>query len=177
MKYVKISFVILMLTAVFSPHIGAVTEYILSGYVFCNGGSIQYGNNLQLVGTFGQPVVGKTQSTFFSSNTGFGYFSRDYIEGVFVEDDALPEQFGLLGNFPNPFNPTTEIRYELPEQCHVKISIYSVSGQCVETLTDEVMPAGFHAVRWTPKRFASGLYFYSLEAGSKKFVSKMLLLK
>jgi len=94
----------------------------------------------------------------------------------------LPVNFGLLQNFPNPFNATTQIRYSLPEAAQVKLEIVNVLGQRIKTLVDEFQTAGHKQVIWDGTnhggdRVASGVYFYRIEAGKFKEVQKMSLLK
>ncbi len=90
----------------------------------------------------------------------------------------------LSGNYPNPFNPTTTIYYELAENSHVTISIYNLLGQKVKTLLDERVNSGSHQVFWNGKdehnKFvSSGIYFYemNLQNGDYTSTKKMLLLK
>jgi len=71
----------------------------------------------------------------------------------------------LEQNFPNPFNPSTDIRYALPTQSHVQLTIFNILGQEVGKLIDEVEDAGNYQKRWTPS-VASGIYFYRLDARS-----------
>ena len=94
-----------------------------------------------------------------------------------IEDKLLQEQFTLLGNYPNPFNPSTNIHFEIPMGCHVRLSIYSISGHRVQTLLDRVVSGGSHVVKWEPDGLSAGLYLYSLEAGNKRLMGKMLYLK
>lgn len=98
---------------------------------------------------------------------------------VGVDDDLVsrPADFKLLGNFPNPFNPATAIRLELPNEGHVKIDIFNILGQHVQTLYDGVMSAGQNEVVWDGERVASGVYLYRVVAGNKTATSKMLLMK
>ncbi len=105
--------------------------------------------------------------------------------------ESLPKTFALLPNYPNPFNPTTQINYALPRATNVKLFIYNVIGQRVRTLVDaEKQTAGLHSVQWDGtdefgKAVSSGVYFYRIEAGEtssangKRFVEshKMMLLK
>jgi hypothetical protein len=100
---------------------------------------------------------------------------------------ALPKEFALHQNFPNPFNPATTIRYDLPEISHVRISIYNMLGQKVVTLVDRTIEAGFQRATWDMSRsgnaLASGLYIYQIVADGietgKKFTTakKMLMIK
>jgi hypothetical protein len=80
-------------------------------------------------------------------------------------------------NFPNPFNPTTTIRYSLLQRGLVTLSIYNVLGQKVETLVSQVQGAGNYEVKFNASRFASGVYFYRLQAGSFNMTKKMMLVK
>jgi flagellar hook assembly protein FlgD len=95
---------------------------------------------------------------------------------------APPNEFTLGQNFPNPFNPVTTIRYELPKQTKVTLKVYNLLGQEVKTLVNETQQAGFHTIIWNGRNgagyaVASGLYFYRLEAGAFTKAKKMLLLK
>jgi hypothetical protein len=89
----------------------------------------------------------------------------------------LPESYGLSQNYPNPFNPSTTISFDLPEANHVRLDIFNVLGQKVETLVDQNMPAGTHEVEWYSTNAASGVYFYRLEAGTYQQTKKMMYLK
>ncbi|MBN1480278.1 T9SS type A sorting domain-containing protein [candidate division KSB1 bacterium] len=89
----------------------------------------------------------------------------------------LPSNYELQQNFPNPFNPTTTIRYAVPEETDVKITLYNALGGMVTTLVDRRMPAGYHSVEWNASSFSSGLYFYTLETAQFKDIKKMIVLK
>lgn len=80
-------------------------------------------------------------------------------------------------NFPNPFNPTTVIRFKLPEQTNVGLKIYDVLGNEVATLVNESKPAGSYEVEWNASELPSGVYIYQLVAGTNLQMKKMLLLK
>jgi hypothetical protein len=93
-----------------------------------------------------------------------------------------PGQFSLSQNAPNPFNPTTTIRYELPQTTQVVLKVYNLLGQEVRLLVNERQEAGFHTVLWDGRNIAgrsvsSGVYFYRLEAGEFTRSKKMMLLK
>jgi len=99
----------------------------------------------------------------------------------------MPKTYSLAQNFPNPFNPATTIRFALPQQSQVTISVYNVLGQQVGRLLDVALPAGFHEVRWTAQNatgapVASGIYFYRMDATGASgdhfsSVKKMLVLR
>jgi hypothetical protein len=89
----------------------------------------------------------------------------------------LPKEVSLSQNFPNPFNPTTTIRFALPESSRARLQVYDILGRRVAVLVDGLRTAGFHQVSFDASRFASGVYLYRLEAGGKVFTKKMMLIK
>jgi hypothetical protein len=95
---------------------------------------------------------------------------------------AIPKVFALQQNFPNPFNASTTIRYQLPQTAHLRLSIYNILGQEVRAVVDDVQPAGFYAVTWDGTdenrwSVASGIYLYSIQTGEFRAVKKALLLR
>jgi len=98
------------------------------------------------------------------------------------ESKQLPTAFNLYNNYPNPFNPTTQIRYDLPEDARVSITIYDLMGRSIKSLVRSNQTAGYHSVRWDGtsdigKGVSAGLYFYTIVAGEFRQTKKMLLLK
>ena len=91
--------------------------------------------------------------------------------------EAVPEQYALVPNYPNPFNPSTEIRFDLPEAEHVRLVVYNARGQEVARLVDQPMSAGTHSVTWDAKGLPSGTYLYRLTAGPFSQTKAMALLK
>jgi hypothetical protein len=86
--------------------------------------------------------------------------------------------FKLHGNYPNPFNPTTSISYEIPENgVDVRLSVYNVLGQHVVTLVNEQQNAGRYHVNFDAASLASGVYIYRLTAGQHATTSQMTLVK
>ena len=83
----------------------------------------------------------------------------------------------LYPALPNPFNPVTRIRYVLPHEDFVTLTIYDVAGRRVERLVAEVQPAGDRTVEWNASRHPSGIYFYRLEVGGFTETRKMILIK
>ena len=86
-------------------------------------------------------------------------------------------EFGLSQNVPNPFNPVTEIRYQLPEASKVRLTVYDLLGQRVEILVDAFVEAGYRSVVWEAKDVASGVYLVRMEAGDFVEVRKMVLMR
>lgn len=89
----------------------------------------------------------------------------------------LPEEYSLGQNYPNPFNPTTIIKYDLKESGFVRLNVYNVKGQVVKKLVNKAQSAGRYESTFDASSLPSGLYYYSLEAGSFKEVKKMILMK
>lgn len=87
------------------------------------------------------------------------------------------QPFVLGNNYPNPFNPSTEISFSIPAASHVKLEVYNIMGQRVTTLVDGQLEAGTHTVQWNASETASGAYFYRLQADDYVGARKMLLLK
>ncbi len=97
----------------------------------------------------------------------------------------IPESQILLGNYPNPFNPTTIIHFTIPRDLtnsKAKLVIYDVQGRIVKTLVDETLSAGNYLSRWdatndSGDKVSTGVYFYSLQAGDRTVSKKMVYLK
>jgi len=102
------------------------------------------------------------------------YFSVIYVN--------LLENFVLYPNYPNPFNPTTTIRYNIPNKEFVNITIYDMLGRQVKTLMDQAQDAGYRSVIWNAtndygKPVSAGIYLYQIQAGEYISTKKMVLLK
>ena len=99
-----------------------------------------------------------------------------------VYKDGVPTEFGLHENYPNPFNPTTTLRFDLPEVSNLTLTIYNMLGQKVKTFSMQSIPPGYHSVTWDAtndygEQVGAGVYLYQLQ--TKDFVKtrKMVLLK
>ena len=98
-------------------------------------------------------------------------------DGSTAMERTIPKEYGLAQAYPNPFNPTTIINYQLPTDNWVTIKVYNVLGEEVTTLVDERQDAGYKSVKWNASSIPSGMYFYRMTVGSFVDVKKMLLLK
>jgi len=104
------------------------------------------------------------------------------LVAVSNEDLVNPAVTSLMGNYPNPFNPTTTIRFALSEAGKVQISVYNLKGQRVKSLLNSDVSAGTHQIIWDGKddrgsSVASGIYFYRMEAKNYQATNKMMLMK
>jgi len=101
-----------------------------------------------------------------------------YSDLINIEhSNHLPANYKLYSNYPNPFNPSTMIKYQLPMTSDVDLSIYNLLGQKVATLVNERQGIGIHQVAWDATRFSSSVYYYRIEAGEFQEVKKMILIK
>ena len=94
-----------------------------------------------------------------------------------VEVEIVPTKFELSQNYPNPFNPSTTIRFSLPKETQLKINIYNMLGELVETLAEGTYEAGYHKVTFNASSLPSGAYIYRIESVDFVQVRKMLLIK
>ena len=110
----------------------------------------------------------------------------DCIEACFLAsnnvNNQLPHAFNVYSNYPNPFNPVTTLRYDLPEDALVNITIYDIMGRIVRTLINSQQNAGFKSIQWNATNDAgsplsAGLYLYKIQADYLVQTRKMVLLK
>jgi hypothetical protein len=103
-------------------------------------------------------------------------------EQVSIIDETLPMTYNLHNAYPNPFNPVTTLRYDLPEDGLVNITIYNMMGRQVKTLVNGSQTAGYRTIQWDAtdnegQSVSAGLYLYTIEAGQFRQTKKMILLK
>jgi len=98
---------------------------------------------------------------------------------VSVKDQfaGTPRTFRIYDNYPNPFNPTTQIKYEVPRASEVSIKVYDIAGRLVHTLVDGQKTPGIYTVPFDAQNLASGVYFYRLQTESFSQVKRMILIK
>ena len=90
---------------------------------------------------------------------------------------SFPSDFSLSQNYPNPFNPSTIISFDISIQTNVLLKIYDLLGNEVATLVNEVKPVGSYNVEFNASDLASGIYYYTLNAGDFHQTKKLILLK
>jgi hypothetical protein len=100
----------------------------------------------------------------------------DYSSG-YSEVNNIPTDYFLEANYPNPFNPTTVIKYALPKAENVNLKIFNMLGQEIKTLVNGVQDAGFKSVVFEASNLSGGVYIYRLQAGAYVSMKKMILLK
>lgn len=129
----------------------------------------------------GQIVIGYTQALPLEKGDPRLQPSGDELE--IAANEEAPKAYTLERNYPNPFNPTTSIRFSLAEQTRVTLKIYDVAGRFVRTLVDETKSAGeIHTAVWDGRDdsgapVSTGVYFYQLVAKNYTETQRMVLLK
>jgi Glycosyl hydrolases family 28/Secretion system C-terminal sorting domain len=121
-----------------------------------------------------------TTNTVVTASSGPGFIMQNggVVSGLTsVREDSHPVDFRLGQNFPNPFNPTTTIEFQIPKGSHVTLGIYDVLGRLVATLVDRYEPQGTYHARFDGSRLASGVYYYRLTANGLTGTRKLMLLK
>jgi hypothetical protein len=138
-----------------------------------NGGSLQFYYNQ--IGVYPGTAVTVNAIGDTARN-----IDADFNAAVTGVDHSMPEaptEFSLFQNYPNPFNPSTEISYQLPMKSYVTLKVYNVLGKEVATLVNRELSAGSYTEKWNASQFASGIYFYKLQAGSSTATMKLVLMK
>ncbi|UCE67345.1 MAG: T9SS type A sorting domain-containing protein, partial [Candidatus Zixiibacteriota bacterium] len=125
----------------------------------------------------GQQMLGGVGGRFF-------VISGGTVDQTDIEEEniAVPDDYALLSNYPNPFNAQTTISFALPVPSNVKIEIYNITGSQVKTLVNEYRKAGRHTIIWDAtddygNEVSTGVYFYRLMAGELNLSQKMTLIK
>ena len=137
----------------------------------------EYTDNLEDSGTYEYWVKAKFTGGYMSEES-----NHETIEYVSTGENNIEYATELRGNYPNPFNPTTDIRFSLQEESHVSVVIYNLIGQKVKVLSDKVYKKGTYEVKWNgkddyQKDVPSGYYFYRMKTDRYTSTKKMLLLK
>jgi photosystem II stability/assembly factor-like uncharacterized protein len=115
-------------------------------------------------------IVGGGGTILHTTNGGVSFIEETEIA-------EIPTGFYLSNNFPDPFNPTTRIRYSIPQTSQVVITVFDILGNEIETLVNEERPVGTYEITWYAENLTSGVYFYRLQVRNFIETKKMLLLK
>ena len=157
--------------------------------------SIIYFNYLQYY--FSSEILGRHQHAIipnidhdsyniFNSACGrkalFGYGDCDQLDFLNVMDFEVLDNYKLIKNYPNPFNPVTTLRYDLPENSRINITIYDMLGRQVKNLINQTQDAGYRSVHWNAtddygNPVSAGIYLYQIQASEFVQTKKLVLLK
>lgn len=104
-------------------------------------------------------------------------FNINVTDATSINEEFYPNDFVLFQNFPNPFNPSTEIGYQISENRNVKLTVYDILGNEIAVLVNELKSPGNHSVDFNADGLSSGIYYYRLTAGEFTDTKKMIYLK
>ena len=122
--------------------------------------------NLQVSGYFGSEITHEIGAPL------------NYESGLNLDGGVfLPKEHKLFSTYPNPFNPSVNIPFELATQAHVILNIYDLKGQIVETLIERSFSEGVYEINWNASSYASGVYVCALESDGWISTSKLILIK
>jgi hypothetical protein len=169
------------------------TQYINQGYRLVDYDKYNVGGTFYYAGLWNKDGIGYAYTLDYSDLSTFTSLINTHISQGFkpikvdvydadlandvAEDEIQPYGFHLQQNFPNPFNPSTTIRYELPKESFISLRVFNLLGEDVATLVEGTRPAGVHAVQFDASKLVSGVYFYRLQAGEFVETKEMILLK
>lgn len=107
-------------------------------------------------------------------------FSKPSPTSVAAEN--IPQQYRLLNNYPNPFNPFTTIIFEIPKEEYISLQVFNINGELIKTISQGEFNGGRHEMNWDGKdeygnQVVSGIYFYKMRAGHFEKVQRMIMLK
>ena len=94
-----------------------------------------------------------------------------------TNDDMMPKEFALHPAYPNPFNPSVTLRFNIEAHGYTSLYIYDITGRLVEILVDRKLESGEYEILWDAGNLPSGIYFVQLKSGEKTITQKLTLLK
>lgn len=158
----------------------AVSDGLLQAVA--GGGGSTAGGSLSMVSSIAEPVTGSSSGGDFQLHGGLWLGDLGPAPTAAGDPGLTPKVSHLLGAYPNPFNPRTEVRFELAASARVRIRIHDVRGRLIRTLIDESQPAGRHEVVWdgtdnSGRRVASGTYYLRFQTDDRVETRKVSLLK
>ena len=157
--------------------VSAFAQYTIASSVIGSGGGPMSNGTYSMNGTVGQAVVGPTSGSAYIVDQGF-WHTLSAAADVRPIGSADAAGYDLAQNFPNPFNPTTVIRFSIPERVKVTLKVMNLLGEEVKRLIDgEFYDAGSYDVDFLDTGLPSGTYVYRLEAGNFVKSRKMVLAK
>jgi hypothetical protein len=167
-----------------TPTISAMTTVLMSqNFLTTDTGWIQYKFNINNLVPAGSNIyIGLREYIADVTHDG-ATFSLDLVKyiktntGIILNNNEIPEKYFLGQNFPNPFNPSTKIRFEIPKGDIVKLVIYDIMGKEVIQLINEYKQPGVYTFTLDCSTYSNGVYFYSISTGGFNETRKMLIVK
>lgn len=128
-------------------------------------------------GTYNHIAVDSTRHVFLGIRNNGGITIGTSTIGIHPISNQIPNEFKLEQNYPNPFNPVTNVKFRIPNASFVKLRVFDITGKEIVVLVSENLHPGTFDVDWNALNFPSGVYFYSMHAGSFTETKKMVLIK
>ncbi|MCP4633667.1 MAG: T9SS type A sorting domain-containing protein [candidate division Zixibacteria bacterium] len=172
MKKIPIIIIMLLAFAVSANAANYHNEWVMIG----SAGGVASADGIKNYAIINQSTLGEITDGKYINKAGL-LMAFNPFEKPENGDIQLPRHFELSQNYPNPFNPATTIKYALPIDSDVRLEVYNLLGQKVETLIDGKHHAGYHTIIWNGNHYASGIYFYAMHAGDNTLKKRMTLLK
>ena len=149
------------------PPVAPTGNYVYIGNVGTHPGTVMDDDSFPFTKNAGDAVP----------NHNNGWLVTGWDDSPLAGLEALPIEFSLSAAYPNPFNPSATIRFDLPEASNVKLTVFDITGREAATLVEGWMDAGHYETVFDGTSLASGVYFYRLTAGDFTSVKKMILMK
>ncbi len=166
-----------------SMKVGKWNKIIMDLYSLVNSGKVNPSKPAQFVVQIYYPETVTWKGSVLFDSLEFlgikrnGQLPPKPLVGVENNDNAVVKEFKLYNNYPNPFNPSTNIKYDLPKETFVVLKVYDILGRELATLVNEKQNSGRYNIRFDASNLASGIYVYRIIAGDFVQVHKMILLK
>lgn len=150
------------------------TEY---PHVQDNGGGYIETPGYRSYASIGQPVIGECTDGSHINQAGYLTSLSVYLE-VLEKPGPKPQKYAITSVYPNPFNSSCAIEFEISEMCDVAVELFDMQGRKVANLANEVdMKAGSYRLRWNAGDLTSGVYFIRLNAGGRNITNRVVLMK
>ena len=182
MRNIKILITLSITIVLYINAYSQVNQYKITGNISVFSQDILGNNDILILSRVGQSIIGTSSNTTLKVNSGIASVRDNLLKLENFNKEKVDEQlvireFKLYNNYPNPFNPSTIIIFEIPSDSYVTLRVYDILGNEIVTLINEEKTTGAYEVNFDARSFSSGIYFYTITAGSFRTTKKMLLVK
>ncbi len=157
----------------------------LRGYITLGGGEILITTNGLNWGNFGSYYLNSNYASGINNNgdswivgdNGLVLSTVNTFVNITKQENIIPEKIALLENYPNPFNPSTTIKFEIPGTSKVKITLFDISGREIDIISNQVFAPGIYKIQWNGSSYPSGVYFCKMTAEKYSKTIRLILIK